>query len=86
MQAIIFNDTDNQPVVMKRWYRSKKERIIGGVCGGLGIYLDADPAIVRLVWVVLALLSLGIGVVAYIIAWIIVPEEENQPGDITVHT
>ncbi|MEN6442427.1 MAG: PspC domain-containing protein [Methanoregula sp.] len=66
---------------MKRWYRSKKERILGGVCGGLGIYLDADPTVIRLAWVVLTCLSFGIGVVAYIVAWIIVPDEGNPPGE-----
>jgi phage shock protein PspC (stress-responsive transcriptional regulator) len=70
---------------MKRWHRSKSERIIGGVCGGLGLYLDADPTVIRLVWVVLTCVSLGIGIVAYIVAWIIVPEEGSQPEDVTVH-
>jgi phage shock protein PspC (stress-responsive transcriptional regulator) len=48
---------------------------------GLGIYLDADPTVIRLAWVVLTCLSFGIGVVAYIVAWIIVPEEGNPPGE-----
>jgi phage shock protein C len=58
---------------IKRLYRSKKERMIAGVCGGLGEYLNVDPTIIRLVWVLLAFS--GAGIIAYIIAWIIVPEK-----------
>jgi len=58
----------------KRLYRSRKERIIGGVCGGLGYYFDIDPVFIRLIWAVLFFVG-GIGLLAYIIAWIIVPEE-----------
>ena len=58
----------------KRLYRSRKERIIGGVCGGLGNYLNVDPVFTRLIWAVLFFFG-GIGLLAYIIAWIIVPEE-----------
>jgi phage shock protein C len=64
---------------MKRLYRSGTGRILGGVCGGIGEYSNVDPTVVRLIWVVLTLLSLGIGVVAYIVAWIIIPEGRNEP-------
>ena len=62
---------------VKRLYRSKKERIIAGVCGGIAEYFNVDPTLVRLAWVVLAL-GWGTGVLAYIIAWIIVPENPKQ--------
>ena len=62
-------------IAMKRLYRSKTQRMLGGVCGGIGAHLDVDPTVIRLVWVVLTLLSVGIGIIAYILAWIIVPEE-----------
>jgi len=62
---------------MKRLYRSKKGRVMGGVCAGLGEHLDVDPTVIRLVWVVGTLLSLGVGILAYLIAWIIVPEGED---------
>ncbi|MPN24263.1 hypothetical protein SDC9_171658 [bioreactor metagenome] len=58
---------------MKKLYRSKRSRIIFGVCGGIGEYLDVDPTLVRLLWVLLSLH--GIGIIAYVIAWIIIPEE-----------
>lgn len=60
---------------MKRLYRSKKERMLGGVCGGLGEHLDVDPTVIRLVWAVITLLSLGTGLLIYLVAWILIPEE-----------
>lgn len=59
---------------MKRLYRSRQDRVVGGVCGGLASYLSADPAVVRLAWVAFSLLG-GAGILLYLIAWIIVPEE-----------
>ena len=47
--------------------------MLGGVCGGLGEYLNVDPTLIRLLWVVFSLVY-GIGILAYILAWIIVPE------------
>ena len=59
---------------MKKLYRSKRNKIIFGVCGGIGEYLDVDPTLVRLLWLLLSLLH-GIGIIGYVIAWIIIPEE-----------
>ncbi|MCK9579116.1 MAG: PspC domain-containing protein [Methanoregula sp.] len=60
---------------MKRLFRSKKERILGGVCGGLGEHLDIDPTVIRLVWALGSLISLGTGLIIYIIAWVLIPDE-----------
>lgn len=57
----------------KRLYRSRKDRKIAGVCGGLGEYFNVDPVIFRILWVVLVL-GAGTGILAYIIFWLIVPE------------
>ena len=57
----------------KRLYRSRESRMIAGVCGGLGEYFDMDPTIVRLILVTAALVG-GSGLLAYILAWIIIPE------------
>lgn len=62
-------------MVEKKLYRSKKERMIGGVCGGIAEYFDVDPTIIRIAWVVFTLMG-GAGIIAYIIAWIIVPEKK----------
>ena len=60
---------------VKRLYRSKKEKIIAGVCGGLGDYLNLDPVIIRLACVLVTTLTAGFpGIVAYLIAWAIMPE------------
>ena len=60
---------------IKRLYRSKKNRMIGGVCGGIGEYFNVDPTLIRLVWI-LFLFAGGAGLLAYIIAWIIIPLEK----------
>jgi len=57
---------------VKRLYRSGKERMLGGVCGGIAEYLGTDPTIVRLAWVLLTFVG-GAGVLAYLIAWLIIP-------------
>jgi phage shock protein PspC (stress-responsive transcriptional regulator) len=62
---------------MQRLYRSKKERILGGVCAGLGEHLDVDPTVIRLIWAVVTLISFGTGIIVYIVAWIIIPEDDT---------
>jgi len=64
-------------MVKKRLYRNKKNRMIAGVCAGIADYLDADPTIVRLIWAIGTLLLLGLGIFAYLIAWIIIPEKSK---------
>ena len=61
-------------------YRSQKDRMLGGVCGGLAQYLHVDLTIVRLFFVVLTLLG-GFGPLVYIIMWIIVPLEDHVYTD-----
>jgi phage shock protein C len=57
----------------KRLYRSTRDRMIGGVAGGLAEYLDTDPTIIRLAFALSILLG-GAGIVAYLIFWIVMPE------------
>ena len=64
--------------MVKRLYRSGKNRILGGVCGGIGEYLDTDPTVIRLIWIIFTLISLGIGIIAYILAWIIIPRNPKH--------
>ncbi|HVL49838.1 MAG TPA: PspC domain-containing protein [Candidatus Thermoplasmatota archaeon] len=60
----------------KRLYRSRTDRVIGGVCGGLAKYLDVDPTIVRLVTVLVILFTALVpGVIAYLVALLVMPEE-----------
>jgi phage shock protein C len=67
---------------MKKLYRSTTNRKIAGVCGGLGEMLDADPTLVRLATVVIALATgLFPFLIGYIIAWWIVPEGSQTQGN-----
>ena len=63
---------------VKHLYRSKRDRIFGGVCGGIAEYMEVDPVVVRLVLAILTLISMGMGILAYIIAWVIIPEEPTS--------
>ena len=58
----------------KRLYRSREERMISGVCGGIAEYFEMDPTIIRLIFVLLAMAG-GPGLIAYIILAIIIPEK-----------
>jgi len=58
-----------------RLYRSRDDRWIGGVLGGLGSYLGVEPLILRILVLVLTLLGQGVLVLAYIILWVLVPEQ-----------
>ncbi len=60
---------------MKELKRSRTDRMVAGVCGGIGEYLEIDPNVIRLVWVVVTVFSMGIGLLAYLLAWFIIPEE-----------
>ena len=62
---------------MKKLYLSSTDKKISGVCGGLGEYFDIDPTFVRVIFILIALLSLGLGVVAYILIWAIVPRKRK---------
>lgn len=74
---------------MKRLYRSRKNRVIAGVCGGIAEYLNVDPVLVRIVAIVLLFLGGG-SIIAYIIGVIIIPDEskivvqgqETEPGSV----
>lgn len=57
----------------KRLYRSSTNYMICGVCGGIAEYFNIDPTLVRLAWVILSVFGWGAGVLAYIIAAIIIP-------------
>jgi len=65
---------------MKKLYRSRDERMIAGVCGGIGEYFDIDPTLIRLLTVAFILAG-GSGILGYIVGWIIIPEAppKQQP-------
>jgi phage shock protein C len=60
--------------------RSRSERVIAGVCGGLGRYLGIDPMLLRVAFIILSLAN-GLGLIAYVVAWVAIPEEgPDQPA------
>ena len=58
---------------VKRLYRSRNERMIAGICGGIAEYFKVDPTLIRLAWIIFVFMG-GSGILAYLIAWIIIPE------------
>ncbi len=56
---------------MKRLYRNMDDRILGGVCSGLGAYVNLDPVIIRIIFIIVTLS--GISILVYIVMWIIIP-------------
>ncbi len=60
---------------MKKLYLSDTDRKIGGICGGLGEYFDKDPTLFRIGFIIATLLSFGLGIVAYIMMWFIIPKK-----------
>lgn len=59
----------------KKLLRSRTNRMICGVCGGVGEYLNIDPTLVRIIWTLCSLAGVGMGAVLYLIAAIVIPEE-----------
>lgn len=56
----------------KKLYRSTTNKWVAGVCGGLAEYFNKDPVLIRLLWVVFTIFSIGVGVIAYVLFWIFV--------------
>lgn len=63
----------------KRLYRSEKNAILAGICGGIGEYTEIDPVVIRLIWVILSLVTgIILGIIIYLIAILIVPEAPKK--------
>ena len=65
----------------RRLYRSKSDRMISGVCGGLATYFDMDPTVVRVIAVLLLLFTSGAALIAYIIMAIVIPVEGSKSAE-----
>jgi phage shock protein PspC (stress-responsive transcriptional regulator) len=68
--------------MMNRLYRSETDKILGGVCGGLGAYLGFDPVIIRIFFVLLTIAN-GVGVMIYMLLWLILPAESKAENGST---
>ncbi len=60
----------------KKLYRTKQDKKLAGVCGGVAKYFDLDPTVVRLIWAIVCLFA-GTGILAYIVCALIIPEEPD---------
>ncbi|MCI8531588.1 MAG: PspC domain-containing protein [Lachnospiraceae bacterium] len=58
----------------KRLLKSSSNRMISGVCGGIGEFFGIDPTVIRLIWAILTFCGLGSGILIYIIAAVVIPE------------
>lgn len=65
----------------KKIYRSRTNSMIAGVCGGLGEYLNVDPTILRVV-AVLLIFADGIGLLAYLIGWVVIPRRPEMQAEV----
>ncbi len=70
--------TNNNAFSGKTLRRSRDHRMISGVCGGLGEYFNVDPTLIRLGVVALSIFTSGAGILAYAIAWIVMPEADGS--------
>ena len=62
----------------KTLYRTHQGRMVAGVCSGLGEYFGVDPNLIRVIFLVLTVFTAGVGVLIYLLAWIVIPEEGEK--------
>ncbi|KKP69362.1 hypothetical protein A2X44_04385 [candidate division CPR3 bacterium GWF2_35_18] len=74
-------NNNKETVSSKRLCRSEKDKMIGGVCGGIAEYFNIDSSIVRLIFALIVLAG-GAGVLVYIILWVILPSETASNSDV----
>ena len=70
----------------RRLYRSRTDTVIGGVAAGLASYLSADPALVRIAWAILVVVTGGAALIVYIVCWVVVPEEPEVQAAVEATT
>ena len=73
----------------KKLKRSSSNRVIAGVCGGIGEYFNIDPVVIRIIWVLLSFMPGGPGFLAYLVCALIIPEDDGviyQDEDSSVNT
>jgi phage shock protein C len=65
---------------MKKLYLSDTDKKVGGVCGGLGEYFQIDSTVMRIVFILVTLLSFGLGLIAYLAMWLVIPRNPGVTG------
>ena len=67
--------------MQKKLYRSTTDKKVAGVCGGLAKYLNMDPTVIRVIWAIVSLFAF-VGVIAYFVCTLIIPEEQTDIIDV----
>ena len=67
--------TEQTTAPYKQLLRPLDDRIVAGVCSGVGRYLNADPVVIRVAFAILAVLTWGMALIAYPVMWFLMPEE-----------
>ena len=75
------NEPSSNGTGTKRLYRPREGRVIAGVCAGLAAYFGVDPTLVRLAFALVTVFG-GIGILLYLVAWIVIPEEGGDGASI----
>ncbi|MPZ28823.1 MAG: PspC domain-containing protein [Micromonosporaceae bacterium] len=70
------NPSPTGPPPYRRLRRARSDRMLAGVCAGIARYLRVDPTLVRVGFAVLAIITWGVALLAYVIGWIVIPEED----------
>lgn len=70
-------EAKKQTPPLRGLYRSETNKIIAGVCGGLGEYFNIDPTIIRIIFILITIFA-GSGILIYIILWLVIPSESTQ--------
>ena len=82
--VLLFNKTREDKIeegaedTEKKLYRSRRQKMVGGVCGGLAEYFELDVSIIRVLWVIGTIISAGVGILVYIIMLIVFPEKPEE--------
>jgi len=74
------NDSYNDSSSTQQLKRSRGERMLLGICGGIGIRYSIDPTLVRLVWIIMIILTSGMGLILYLLLYFIIPLESEKPA------
>jgi phage shock protein C len=65
----------------KKLIRTRDGRIVAGVCSGIGDYLGVDANVIRLIFALITVFTAGLGILLYLVAWVVIPEE-GEPASI----
>jgi phage shock protein C len=65
----------------KTLLRSRKQKMVGGVCGGFADYFELDVSVIRVLWVIATVISVGMGILVYIVLFFVLPEESENIND-----